>query len=63
MSFSGGVRVGSVHIDGSGRVDIVTGAGVGGGPEVDIFDGLSGALRRTFFAFEPVFTGGVFVGG
>jgi hypothetical protein len=36
---------------------LVTGAGPGGGPHVQVFDG-RGALLLSFFAFAPAFTGG-----
>jgi hypothetical protein len=64
-AFNGGARVAVVNIN--GQADIVTGAGPGGGPHVRIFDGATG-LQLTnafdsFMAFDPSFSGGVFVGG
>src|SRR5205085_9317658 len=52
--------------------DIITGAGAGGGPHVEVFStaagtppsfkGLGGAaLIRSFYAYDPNFSGGVFV--
>src|SRR5205823_6185984 len=38
----------------------ITGAGAGGGPQVRVF-GSTGALRTAFFAYDPGFTGGVYV--
>jgi hypothetical protein len=61
--FTGGVRVGSADVNADGRVEILTGAGPGGGPHVRSLDGLTGADLGGFFAFTPAFTGGVFVGG
>jgi sugar lactone lactonase YvrE len=61
--FRGGVYVGSVDVDGDGFTDIVTGVGVGGGPHVRIFSGLTGTVIREFFPYDPAFTGGVFVAG
>jgi hypothetical protein len=60
-SFSGGVRVGAVDINGDGVLDIITGAGPGGGPHVRVIDGKSGAQLIGFFAYDPTFLGGVFV--
>jgi hypothetical protein len=59
--FTGGVRVAVGDVNGDGFPDIVTGAGPGGGPNVEVFSGQDGALLRSFFAFDPNFTGGVFV--
>lgn len=41
---------------------IVTGAGVGGGPHVRLFTGAGDPTDVDFFAFDPAFRGGVFVG-
>ncbi|QDU21290.1 FG-GAP-like repeat-containing protein [Urbifossiella limnaea] len=60
-SFRGGVLVASGDIDGDGRDDVVTGTGVGGGPRVVTFSGLTGAQLGSFFAAEDSFRGGVLV--
>ncbi|RIK74189.1 MAG: hypothetical protein DCC68_23530 [Planctomycetota bacterium] len=39
--------------------DIIVGAGPGGGPQVKVFDGQTGATTQSFFAYGPSFTGGV----
>ncbi len=59
--FTGGVRVAAGDVNGDGAADVITAAGTGGGPHVKVFDGLSGQLIREFFAYNPGFTGGVFV--
>ena len=58
-SFRGGVNVATGDVTGDGRTDLVVGAGVGGGPEVKTFDGLTGAVARDFMAFDPATRGGV----
>jgi hypothetical protein len=60
-SFTGGVRVAAGDVNGDGTVDVVTGAGPGGAPHVKVFDGVTGVEFRSFLAFDPGFTGGVFV--
>jgi hypothetical protein len=62
-NFAGGVRVATMDIGDATYDDIITGAGPGGGPEVKVFDGASGAVVRDFFAFAPTFRGGVTVAG
>ena len=62
--FRGGVNVTSGQVTGFTRTDvIVTGAGPGGGPHVKFFSAPSLAEFASFFAFDPTFRGGVFVGG
>ncbi|MFN4260117.1 MAG: choice-of-anchor Q domain-containing protein, partial [Gemmataceae bacterium] len=61
-AFTGGVRVGTVRLEG-GDIGILTGPGPGGAPNVRIFDGMTLNALDSFFAFDPLFTGGVFVGG
>lgn len=62
VNFMGGVRVAAGDVNGDGRADIVTGAGPGGGPHVKVFDGANLNLLHSFFAYDPGFLGGVFVG-
>ncbi len=60
-TFRGGVLVGAGDVNGDGRADVVTGTGVGGGPRVQVFDGLTQSLLSNFFAYENSFRGGVVV--
>lgn len=59
--FSGQVRVASGDVTGDGVTDLVAAAGPGGGPHVKVYDGVSGTEVRSFFAYDPAFTGGVSV--
>jgi hypothetical protein len=59
--FRGGVRVATADITGDTLADIVTAAGAGGGPHVKVFDGATGAVVRSFFAYDAGFSGGVYV--
>jgi len=69
-TFTGGVRVALGDVDGNGSTDLITGAGPGGGPQVNVYNinNLTGAhtLQQSLFAFtpastKPTFTGGVYV--
>jgi hypothetical protein len=57
------VRVAAADRSGSGRAAVIAAAGPVGGPDVGSFDGLTGALIDHFFAFDPKFTGGLYVAG
>lgn len=59
--FTGGVRVALGDVTGDGTLDIICGAGPGGGPEVRVFDGKTFKVIRDFFTFTQTFSGGVFV--
>ena len=59
--FTGGVSVAEGHIDSDGIKDVITAAGFGGGPHVKVFSGQSGQEIRSFYAYDPLFTGGVTV--
>lgn len=56
--FRGGVHVAAGNIDGLANQEIVVGAGNGGGPNVRVYDS-TGNLLQDFFAYNPLFTGGV----
>ena len=60
-SFTGGVSIAAFDVNNDGTVDLVTGAGFGGGPEVRVFSGVDFSLIKSFFAYAIDFTGGVFV--
>jgi hypothetical protein len=67
-AFAGGVRVGVADVNGDGHPDLITGAGPGGGPHVQVFDGttLTSAVPTalySFFAYDPSMTAGVYVAG
>ena len=59
--FAGGVTVAAGDTSGDEKAEIIVGAGAGGGPNVRVFDGSNNALLKSFYAFDPAFTGGVFV--
>jgi hypothetical protein len=64
-SFTGGVRVAVGDVNHDGIPDIIAAAGPSGGPHVRVFSGstfqqIAGPLG-SFFAYDPSFTGGVFV--
>ena len=59
--FTGEIRGVSGDFNGDGKVDILAAAGPGGGPAVAILDSETGEVMESFFAFDPAFTGGVFI--
>src|SRR4051812_41674390 len=59
--FTGGVSVAAGDVDGDGKADIITGAGPGGVPVVEIFSGATGSPLRTINAFDGGFSGGLHV--
>lgn len=60
-SFTGGVRVAIADVTGDGQMDLITVAGFGGGPIIDIYDGTDGTLLRSVQIFENTFRGGLYV--
>ena len=62
-NFLGGVNVGAAPAGTFGANAILTGAGPGGGPHVEVFDiGTAPQPTQSIIAFDPSFLGGVFVG-
>ncbi len=68
-AFTGGVTIATADYNGDGQMDLVVAPGVGGGPNVKIYDlsnlgsigTIPGALG-SFWAFDSSFTGGVTLG-
>lgn len=59
IGFSGGIFVASGDVNGDGRLDVVTGAGAGGGPDVRAFSGRTDTRVGGFFAYDAALRGGV----
>ncbi len=59
--YSGGVRVATGDVNGDGVEDVITGTGPGAPPHVKVFDGATGAVIRSFLAFDPAYRGGLYV--
>jgi subtilisin family serine protease len=57
-NFKGGVSFSSGDINNDGQQEIITAAGLGGGPHIRIFN-INGELISQFFAFNSNFRGGV----
>jgi len=59
-AFLGGANVAVGDVNGDGLPDIVVGQATGGGL-VEVIDGATGKTKASFAAYEPSFTGGVYV--
>jgi hypothetical protein len=59
--FNGPIKVVSGDFNNDGVAEIFAAAGFGGGPAIAILNSQTGEVMETFFAFDPAFTGGVFV--
>jgi hypothetical protein len=58
-TFLGGVYVAAGDTNGDGKAEIITGPGAGGGATVEVFNGVTGALRSSFLGFDPTFSFGI----
>jgi hypothetical protein len=59
--FQGAIKVVSGDFNNDGVSELIAGAGFGGGPAIAILNSQTGEVMESFFAFDPAFTGGVFV--
>ena len=57
--FTGGVFVAAGDLNNDGNIEVVTGAGAGGGPAVGIFNSLNGSLINMYFAYPTGFMGSI----
>lgn len=57
--FRGGVNVAAADLDDDGKAEIITGAGLGGSPQVKVWSGDKFTLRAEFFVFNAKSRGGV----
>ncbi|MBI5077352.1 VCBS repeat-containing protein [Candidatus Falkowbacteria bacterium] len=58
-NFRGGVNVAIGDLEGDGTLEIIAGAGFGGGPHVRVFAPDGRLINPGFFAYDPKFRGGV----
>ncbi len=58
-NFRGGVKVAVMDLDGDGTQEIITGAGIGGGPHIRVFSKDGKPLIGGFFSYDKNFRGGL----
>ena len=58
-TFSGGVTIATGLINADTQIDILVGAGPGGGPRLKVFDGASLGVLMDFFVYDGAFRGGI----
>jgi serralysin len=63
QGFTGGVNVGTLSADLHGKPSVITGPGVGYSSLLKSYDLAAQAVIDSFFAYDPQFQGGVYVGG
>ena len=62
QNFTGGVVTALGDVNHDGIIDLITGPGPGGGPNIKVFSGVDfSTVLYDFFAFETTFSGGVTV--
>jgi hypothetical protein len=59
QAFTGGVYVAGGDTNNDGRAEVITGAGPGAGPHVQVWDAASGQSIQSFYAGPLTYTGGV----
>src|SRR5262249_55617273 len=57
-----GVRIAAADLNGDGRAEIIAGAGPGHISQTTVFDPLTQQHIADLVIFDPIFTGGLFVG-
>jgi hypothetical protein len=56
--FLGGVSVAAGEVNGDGKMDIITAPLVGAPPHIVSFDGATGAVLQSYYAYSPLYKGG-----
>ena len=56
--FLGGVSVATGEVNGDGKMDIITAPLVGAPPHIVSFDGATGAVLQSYYAYSPLYKGG-----
>ena len=60
-NFTGGVRVSVGQVDADSALEIITAAGPGGGPHVQVYDSQSRSYEQSYFAYDPTFRNGIYI--